>query len=203
MGRIRMEVQPFDRTLRDRAARRSGRPGDAGADPALARRVSALGPRYPGLRHLSVPPAERIARDSGMKAQAAGYSGTPLWQKLGLKAGMRLVTLDPPPDLDALLIGAPVLERTARTANFDCALAFAKTQSALAVIFTRLEAKMPDNGIVWVAWPKKSSGVATDLSEDVVRRIGLAARLVDVKVCAIDATWSGLKFVRRLRDRGG
>ena len=62
---------------------------------------------------------------------------------------------------------------------------------------------MPDNGIVWVAWPKKSSGVATDLSEDVVRRIGLAARLVDVKVCAIDATWSGLKFVRRLRDRGG
>jgi hypothetical protein len=138
-----------------------------------------------------------------MKAQAAGYSGTPLWQKLGLKAGMRLVALDPPPELDALLVGAPVLERTARTANFDCALAFAKTQSALAVIFTRLEAKMPDNGIVWVAWPKKSSGVATDLTEDIVRRIGLAARLVDVKVCAIDATWSGLKFVRRLRDRGG
>ena len=138
-----------------------------------------------------------------MKAQAAGYSGTPLWQKLGLKAGMRLVALDPPPDLDALLVGAPVLERAARTANFDCALAFAKTQSALAVTFTRLEAKMPDNGIVWVAWPKKSSGVATDLSEDVVRRIGLAARLVDVKVCAIAATWSGLKFVRRLRDRGG
>jgi len=69
-------------------------------------------------------------------------------------------------------------------------------------VLARLEPKMPDGGLIWIAWPKKTSGVSTDLDEDVVRRIGLAAKLVDVKVCAIDATWSGLKFVRRLRDRG-
>ena len=61
---------------------------------------------------------------------------------------------------------------------------------------------MADSGMLWIAWPKKASGVATDLTEGVVRRVGLASKLVDVKVCAIDATWSGLKFVRRIADRG-
>ncbi len=136
-----------------------------------------------------------------MKAQEAGYSGTPLWQKLGLKPGMRLVAVGAPPNLDAVLVGAPDLERLTRVADFDCALAFARTQSALAAIFAKLESRMADNGIIWIAWPKKTSGVATDLTEDIVRCVGLAARLVDVKVCAVDATWSGLKFVRRLRDR--
>ena len=136
-----------------------------------------------------------------MKAQATGYSGTPLPEKLGLKARMRFVALDAPANLDALLAGAPDLERLTRVASFECALAFAKSQSALAAIFTRLEPKLVDHGMIWIAWPKKTAGVATDLTEDVVRRAGLAARLVDVKVCAIDATWSGLKFMRRLRDR--
>ena len=102
----------------------------------------------------------------------------------------------------ALLAGAPDLERLARAATFDCALAFAKTQGAVTAVLARLEPKMPDGGLIWIAWPKKTSGVSTDLDEDAVRRIGLAAKLVDVKVCAIDTTWSGLKFVRRLRDRG-
>ena len=137
-----------------------------------------------------------------MKTQTAGYSGTPLWQKLGLKPRMRLLALEAPPNLDALLAGAPDLERLARATTFDCALAFAKTPSAVTAVLARLEPKMPDGGLIWIAWPKKTSGVSTDLDEDVVRRIGLAAKLVDVKVCAIDATWSGLKFVRRLRDRG-
>ena len=138
-----------------------------------------------------------------VKTQTAGYSGTPLWRKLGLKPGMRLLALEAPPNLEALLSGAPDLQRLARAATFDCALAFANTRSTVTAMLARLEPKMPDDGLIWIAWPKKASGVSTDLTEDIVRRIGLAARLVDVKVCAIDATWSGLKFVRRLRDRGG
>ncbi len=140
---------------------------------------------------------------SVVKTQTAGYSGTPLWQKLGLKPRMRLLALEAPPNLDALLAGAPDLQRLARASTFDCALAFANTRSAVTAMLARLEPKMPDGGLIWIAWPKKTSGVSTDLTEDIVRRIGLAAKLVDVKVCAIDATWSGLKFVRRLRDRGG
>lgn len=138
-----------------------------------------------------------------MNARSAGYSGTPLPQKLGLKAGMRFVALHAPPKLDALLAGAPALERPARDGSFDCALVFATTERALSTAFTKLGPRLVDAGMVWIAWPKKTSGVATELTEDVVRRIGLAAGLVDVKVCAIDATWSGLKFVRRLRDRRG
>jgi len=84
---------------------------------------------------------------------------------------------------------------------FDVALVFVAGRRALAREFARVAAKLPDEGSIWIGWPKQSSGVATDLTEDVVRDIGLATGVVDVKVCAIDATWSGLKFVRRLRDR--
>ena len=135
-----------------------------------------------------------------MKA-ITGYSGTPLPSKLGLKAGMKFVALDAPPDLDSLLAGAPDLQRLTRVASFECALAFAASERTLSAHFSKLAPKLLDAGMIWIAWPKKSSGVATELTEDVVRRAGLAAGLVDVKVCAIDATWSGLKFVRRLRDR--
>jgi hypothetical protein len=133
------------------------------------------------------------------EAASAGYSGTPLPQKLGLKAGMRVVAIDAPSNFDALLA---CVVRLNQIAAFDCALAFATNERALAALFAKLAPKMADAGMVWIGWPKKTSGVATDLTEDVVRRSGLAAGLVDVKVCAIDATWSGLKFVRRLRDRG-
>jgi hypothetical protein len=136
-----------------------------------------------------------------MKAARAGYSGTPLPQKLGLKAGMRFVALHAPPDLDELLTGAPDLRRRARDGTFDCAIAFATSGRVLAAVFTKLPPKLVDTGMIWIAWPKKTSGVVTELTEDVVRRAGLRAGLVDVKVCAVDATWSGLKFVRRLRDR--
>ena len=136
-----------------------------------------------------------------MKPVAAGYSGTPVAQKLGLKSGMRFVALNAPPELDVILAGAPDLRRLARVGAFDCALAFATTERALVASFTRLSSKLVDTGVIWLAWPKKTSGVATELTEGVVRRTGLAAGLVDVKVCAIDATWSALKFVRRLRDR--
>ena len=134
---------------------------------------------------------------------AAGFSGTPLTQKLGLRPGMRFVALNAPPELDAILAGTPDLHRLTRVATFDCALAFATTERALVSLFAKLPAKLVDAGMIWIAWPKKASGMATDLTEDVVRRAGLAAGLVDVKVCAIDLTWSGLKFVRRRRDRRG
>jgi len=136
-------------------------------------------------------------------ALQAGYSATPLSQKLGLKPAMRVIMLEAPANLDALLAGAPAdLMRLHRIGAFDFALAFATTQDKLVSMFARLGPKMVDGGMIWIAWPKKTSGAATDLDENVVRRRGLAAGLVDVKVCAIDAHWSGLKFVRRLRDRG-
>ena len=138
----------------------------------------------------------------GGKNASAGYSGTPLPQKLGLKSGMRVLALDAPANFDALLRGAPEdLVRIGRIAAFDFGLAFATSERALAATFAKLAPKMVDDGMIWIGWPKKTSGVTTDLTEGVVRQAGLAANLVDVKVCAIDATWSGLKFVRRLRDR--
>jgi hypothetical protein len=147
-----------------------------------------------------VNPRRVDQRDS--RSASAGYSGTPLPQKLGLKSGMRVLALDAPANLDALLHGAPKdLVRIGRIATFDFALAFATSERALAAKFARLAPKMVDDGMIWIGWPKKGAAVTTDLSEDVVRRCGLDAGLVDVKVCAIDTTWSGLKFVRRVRDR--
>ena len=137
-----------------------------------------------------------------MSPPAAGYSGTPLWKKLGLKPGLRVFVLNAPADLDALLSGAPRdLDRLVRLAAFDIALAFVRSGRSLIATLARLEPKLSADGMIWIAWPKRSSGVTTDVTEDVVRTAALALELVDVKVCAIDATWSGLKLVRRLRDR--
>jgi len=121
--------------------------------------------------------------------------------KLGLRSGARFFVVSPPSDLDELLAGAPPTQRLARLAPFDVAIAFVGDARTLEREFGRLAAKLDDAGMIWVAWPKKASGVATDLGEDRVRAIGLAAGLVDVKVCAIDTTWAGLKFVRRKAHR--
>jgi hypothetical protein len=136
---------------------------------------------------------------------AAGYSGTPLPKKLGIKPGHR-VLLDSAPDgfQRDLLVPLPddvVLQRRAGRTPYDVVVAF---RSGTASYVTNLErdiARTTTAGSLWIAWPKKASGVVTDLTEDVVRREALAAGVVDVKVCAIDATWSGLKLVRRLADR--
>jgi hypothetical protein len=85
--------------------------------------------------------------------------------------------------------------------TLDFAMLFVRTASELKKGFPRLRDRLESNGMLWVAWPKKASGVETDLSEGSVRSFGLEAGLVDVKVCAVDHTWSGLKFVRRLKDR--
>ena len=128
---------------------------------------------------------------------ASGYSGTPLPAKLGIFEGARLLVLDPPPDLDRLLEGAPVTLRLSRTAAFDIALVFVTREAALEPALERLLPKLAERGMVWICWPKRASGVSTDVTEDTVREHALPLGLVDVKVCAIDAKWSGLKLLRR------
>jgi hypothetical protein len=128
----------------------------------------------------------------------AGYSGTPLWQKLGLKPGQRLLVMDPPKDFESLLADAPAgIVRLSRAAPFDAAVLFANTVRAQETQLARVLPKFASGGMLWLAWPKKASGVASDLSDETVRQMGHAAGLVDIKVCAFDATWSALKFVHR------
>jgi hypothetical protein len=144
----------------------------------------------------------RATPNLSSQAASAGYSGTPLPKKLGLKSRMRVLIVNAPANLPDLLSGAaPDIFLLSRIAPFDCALVFSTRAGELAAAMERLERRLAQDGMIWAAWPKKTSGTQTDLVEDVVRRIGLGIGLVDVKVCAIDATWSGLKFVRRLKDR--
>ncbi len=132
-----------------------------------------------------------------------GYSGTPLPKKLGIKAGFRALFADAPPEvlgeLAAALAECKVLKQEG---DLDFAMLFGKSRVELTKEFSRTARRLSPAGMLWVSWPKKSSGVATDLDENVVRAIGLNAGLVDVKVCAVTDVWSGLKFVRRVKDRG-
>ena len=134
----------------------------------------------------------------------AGYSGKPLVTKLGIKEGFRLGLVNPPAgfpkELDALPPGVNISIQDLRK-PLDLIIFFAESQRKLKTSFPTLARKLPDNGTLWIAWPKKASGVPTDLSENSVRKIGLDAGLVDVKICAINDIWSGLKFVYRLKDR--
>jgi hypothetical protein len=133
----------------------------------------------------------------------AGYSGTPLPRKLGLPAAGRAVLLDAPAGFPRLLGKLPAeLKVTPRLGRAETYVHIFSTESAtLRKRFATAARALDKAGTLWVSWPKKASGVATDLTEDVVRAIGLGAGLVDVKVCAVDEVWSGLKFMYRLRDR--
>ncbi|MGZ4683256.1 MAG: DUF3052 domain-containing protein [Acidimicrobiales bacterium] len=133
----------------------------------------------------------------------AGYSGTPLVQKLGIKAGMTVALLGAPDGFEDLLAGMPddVTLRRRSQGHVDLAITF---QTERAVLEQRLPAilrALDRAGSLWVAWPKKASKVATDISEDTVRDVVLPIGLVDVKVCAIDQTWSGLKIMWRRENR--
>jgi DUF3052 family protein len=133
-----------------------------------------------------------------------GYSGTPLPKKLGIKAGFRVRLVNAPADVRAELRGALaecVDIDVKRGDALDFAMVFTKSRAELARVFSRMAKALSSAGMLWVSWPKKSSGVATDVDENVVREIGLDAGLVDVKVCAVTEVWSGLKFVRRVKDR--
>lgn len=137
---------------------------------------------------------------------SAGYSGKPLVDKLGIKGGQRVAILSPPDPLPGGLArmppGVAVAGRLAG-APFDVILLFTSRRADLEKRFAAAARALDPAGGLWVAWPKKASGVATDLTEDVVRAVALAAGLVDNKVCAVDETWSGLRCVVRLADRPG
>jgi hypothetical protein len=141
-------------------------------------------------------------RDDAVVTSPAGYSGTPLHRKLGVKPGSRVLLSAAPPGfvLDDAPRDAAVHIRAAGS-SYDVIVAFCPDKSRLGRRFGRLAGRLTTAGALWVAWPKRASGVVTDLDENVVRDVGLGEGLVDVKVIAIDETWSGLKFVRRLRDR--
>jgi len=127
----------------------------------------------------------------------AGYSGTPLERKLGVKPD-HVVFLDGAPETFEL--EAVTTRRLPR--HLDISLTFHTSAARLTRRMPQLIERTSPAGMIWVCWPKKAAKVATDIDENVVREIGLAAGVVDVKVCAIDEVWSGLKFVRRLADRG-
>jgi DUF3052 family protein len=135
----------------------------------------------------------------------AGYSGTPLPQKLGIKEQFRVRFVGLPADVKAELRDALATCSVVKDGRglLDFAMVFAKTQTELKSEFVRLANRLAPSGMLWISWPKKTSGVATDMNENDVRRIGLDAGLVDVKVCAVSDVWSGLKFVRRVKDRKG
>jgi hypothetical protein len=132
----------------------------------------------------------------------AGYSGTPLVNKIGIKAGHRLALVNAPKNFLGTLGDLPEGTKVVASGKaFDVALVFVTSAADFERRIAEAKSLMAENGMVWAAWPKKSSGVATDLVEGTVQKIGLGAGLVDIKVCAIDETWSGLKFVIRVADR--
>jgi hypothetical protein len=122
-------------------------------------------------------------------------------RKLGIRAGSRVLLLGAPARFSLGGLPEVTLHRRAGRSPYDVVLAFAPDHRALRHRFDAARTAMATDGGLWVAWPRRSSGVATDLDENVVRELGLASGLVDNKVCAIDDTWSGLRFVVRLRDR--
>jgi hypothetical protein len=148
-------------------------------------------------RAIAKPPRKRIA-----PGQAAGYSGTPLPQKLGIKPASAAGLIGAPDDfaktLGALPAGATLVR--APKDPVDLIVWFVTTRQGLAGNLARV-ARLAGGGGLWIAWPKKSSGMRSDLTEDVLRDVILPTGLVDVKVCAIDQTWSGLKFLRRRGSR--
>lgn len=131
------------------------------------------------------------------------YSATPLARKLGFKDGTRYLLVQPPDGFARELVGLPAtaVAQLPRAREIDLIVFFAGSLRVLAAHLPAFVAKLPAAGVLWIAWPKQASGVATDLREGVVRTTLLATGLVDIKVCSVNDTWSGLKFVRRLQDR--
>jgi hypothetical protein len=133
----------------------------------------------------------------------AGYSGTPLAAKLGIKAGQKVVTIGVPAGYRKLLL--PLPEKVSFTSEIKAGAAFVhifvSERKLLEKKLRRLRKLIADTGTLWISWPKKSSGVATDVTEDTIREAALPLGFVDVKVCAVDETWSGLKLMIRRENR--
>jgi hypothetical protein len=136
----------------------------------------------------------------------AGYSGTPLVTKLGIRAGSRVALVAAPPGFVQTLDPLPEevdLNEDGKGSALDVLVCFTSKHAELEKRFAALAQRLSPAGGLWIAWPKKASRVPTDLTENRVREVGLAAGWVDNKVCAVDETWSGLRFVMRLKDRPG
>jgi hypothetical protein len=133
----------------------------------------------------------------------AGYSGTPLAKKLGIKAGMVVHVVNAPAHYATLLEPLPekVTIAPERAKDLDVVHVFATTRSELARSLGAFLNKIKQNGIIWVSWPKKVSRVPSEITEDTVREVALPLGLVDIKVCAVDDVWSGLKLVIRRENR--
>ena len=132
----------------------------------------------------------------------AGYSRTPLVKKLGIKPGFNIAFVNAPSGYkNELELPEDVTINSRSGKLLDFAQLFVKSEKELKAKFSEYAKRLNASGMLWVSWPKKSSGVPTDLSFDNVQRIGLQGGLVDVKICAVDEVWSGLKFVFRLQDR--
>jgi hypothetical protein len=132
----------------------------------------------------------------------AGYSGKSLAAKLGIREGMRVATRDAPRQYRSLLAPLPRgVSLGATPARADVVHVFVEWRSELVARMATLAPALRDDAALWVSWPKRASGRETDVTEQVLRDVVLPLGLVDVKVCAVDDTWSGLKFVRRLRNR--
>lgn len=134
----------------------------------------------------------------------AGYSATPLIKKLGIKAGATLLVKNEPAEywdwINPLPEGLKVQTRSKKE-MIDFIHIFVTDKKVFEMEFLKLKAALKKDGMLWVSWPKKSSQLKSDLDENIIRRFGLANGLVDVKVCAVDETWSGLKFMYRTKDR--
>ena len=134
---------------------------------------------------------------------AAGYSGTPLGRKLGLKDGMRVLISGMPPGVRAEALAGIAVEEVGGAADgIDLVHIFSDSRAAMAEAIASARGRIRADGMIWASWPKKASGVPTDIAEDTIRDIALPMGLVDVKVCAVDAVWSGLKLVIRKELRG-
>jgi hypothetical protein len=135
----------------------------------------------------------------GTRNAPAGYSGTPLAKKLGIKPGLSIVLRGAPAHFHALLepLPADITFATRVTSTTDMIHAFVSRKSLLELELRKALKSMRSDAVLWVSWPKKASGVATDITEDTIRAVALPLGLVDVKVCAVDETWSGLKLVVR------
>lgn len=135
--------------------------------------------------------------------KTAGYSRTPLAKKLGIKNGFKIKVVNEPSYYFELFqdLPAEIDILTDTTTQKDFIHYFTKTTAALQNDITQLQKEIVQNGMIWISWPKKSSKVETDLSGNIVRQIGLKNGLVDIKVCAVDEIWSGLKFVIPVKNR--
>ena len=134
----------------------------------------------------------------------AGYSGTPLPKKLGIRDHSRVLLDHAPPDFDTTLGALPdgvKVTRRAGTGPYDVVVMFVRSLAEYTSRYEAMKNRLPADGRLWVAWPKKQSGILTDVTENHIRQFALAHGLVDNKVCAVDEVWSGLQLVYRVKDR--